>query len=137
MFNRRSTRFFRKDGHDWKKKTDGKTVKETHEKLKVCRSKHRMCTPPLHSGLRLHASAVLGVQLARLCIATWPAHLVSDRCLLRKVGNKDTLNCYYAHCQEIDTLQVSPSELQLPVMTAVVTAIRCAHCRPHTADEPI
>ena len=35
MFNRRATRFFRKDGHDWKKKADGKTVKETHEKLKV------------------------------------------------------------------------------------------------------
>ena len=35
MFNRRATRFFRKDGHDWRKKADGKTVKETHEKLKV------------------------------------------------------------------------------------------------------
>ena len=28
-------RFFRKDGHDWRKKSDGKTVRETHEKLKV------------------------------------------------------------------------------------------------------
>ena len=28
-------RFFRKDGHDWQKKKDGKTVRETHEKLKV------------------------------------------------------------------------------------------------------
>ena len=35
LFNRKSVRFFRKDGHDWRKKADGKTVRETHEKLKV------------------------------------------------------------------------------------------------------
>lgn len=35
LFNRKSVRFFRKDGHDWRKKSDGKTVRETHEKLKV------------------------------------------------------------------------------------------------------
>ena len=28
-------RFFRKDGHNWRKKSDGKTVRETHEKLKA------------------------------------------------------------------------------------------------------
>jgi hypothetical protein len=28
-------RYFRKDGHNWRKKKDGKTVKEAHEKLKV------------------------------------------------------------------------------------------------------
>uniref|UniRef100_A0A0D3ANU8 CG-1 domain-containing protein n=1 Tax=Brassica oleracea var. oleracea TaxID=109376 RepID=A0A0D3ANU8_BRAOL len=27
-------RYFRKDGHNWRKKKDGKTVKEAHEKLK-------------------------------------------------------------------------------------------------------
>ena len=43
MFNRRATRFFRKDGHDWRKKADGKTVKETHEKLKVCIIVHLCC----------------------------------------------------------------------------------------------
>lgn len=35
LFNRKAVRFFRKDGHDWRKKSDGKTVRETHEKLKV------------------------------------------------------------------------------------------------------
>lgn len=35
LFDRRSVRFFRKDGHNWRKKADGKTVRETHEKLKV------------------------------------------------------------------------------------------------------
>ncbi len=38
LFNRKTVRFFRKDGHDWRKKSDGKTVRETHEKLKVCLS---------------------------------------------------------------------------------------------------
>ncbi|KAF6148457.1 hypothetical protein GIB67_038812 [Kingdonia uniflora] len=35
LFNKRVLRFFRKDGHDWRKKKDGKTVGEAHERLKV------------------------------------------------------------------------------------------------------
>jgi hypothetical protein len=35
LFHRKQVRFFRKDGHNWRKKPDGKTVRETHEKLKV------------------------------------------------------------------------------------------------------
>lgn len=35
LFNRRATRYFRRDGHSWRTKADGKTVRETHEKLKV------------------------------------------------------------------------------------------------------
>uniref|UniRef100_A0A2P2LW52 Calmodulin-binding transcription activator 5 isoform X3 n=2 Tax=Rhizophora mucronata TaxID=61149 RepID=A0A2P2LW52_RHIMU len=35
LFDRRMLRNFRKDGHNWKKKKDGKTVKEAHEHLKV------------------------------------------------------------------------------------------------------
>lgn len=35
LFNRKAVRFFRKDNHSWRKKADGKTVRETHEKLKV------------------------------------------------------------------------------------------------------
>lgn len=35
LFDRKTVRYFRKDGHNWRKKADGKTVRETHEKLKV------------------------------------------------------------------------------------------------------
>ncbi|CAA0838153.1 Calmodulin-binding transcription activator 1 [Striga hermonthica] len=35
LFDRKVLRYFRKDGHNWRKKKDGKTVKEAHEKLKV------------------------------------------------------------------------------------------------------
>ncbi|KAK4743251.1 hypothetical protein SAY87_001252 [Trapa incisa] len=35
LFDRKALRYFRKDGHNWRKKKDGKTVKEAHEKLKV------------------------------------------------------------------------------------------------------
>lgn len=35
LFDRKVLRYFRKDGHSWRKKKDGKTVKEAHEKLKV------------------------------------------------------------------------------------------------------
>ncbi|KAL4380946.1 hypothetical protein AHAS_Ahas04G0084300 [Arachis hypogaea] len=35
LFDRKMLRNFRKDGYNWKKKNDGKTVKEAHEHLKV------------------------------------------------------------------------------------------------------
>ncbi|KAF3785364.1 Calmodulin-binding transcription activator 4 [Nymphaea thermarum] len=35
LFNRRILRFFRKDGYNWRKKRDGRTVGEAHERLKV------------------------------------------------------------------------------------------------------
>ncbi|PSR97854.1 Calmodulin-binding transcription activator 3 like [Actinidia chinensis var. chinensis] len=35
LFDRKVLRYFRKDGHSWRKKKDGKTVKEAHEKLKA------------------------------------------------------------------------------------------------------
>ncbi|URE08141.1 IQ calmodulin-binding motif [Musa troglodytarum] len=34
LFDRKVLRYFRKDGHNWRKKKDGKTVKEAHERLK-------------------------------------------------------------------------------------------------------
>jgi len=35
LFNRNVTRNFRKDGHNWRKRKDGKIVEESHTKLKV------------------------------------------------------------------------------------------------------
>ncbi|KVH97835.1 Ankyrin repeat-containing protein [Cynara cardunculus var. scolymus] len=35
LFNKRVLRFFRKDGHSWRKKKNGKNVGEAHERLKV------------------------------------------------------------------------------------------------------
>ncbi|OVA16678.1 IQ motif [Macleaya cordata] len=35
LFDRKALRYFRKDGHSWRKKKDGKTVREAHEKLKA------------------------------------------------------------------------------------------------------
>eukprot|EP00899_Mesostigma_viride_P028270 jgi/Mesvir1/8628/Mv02578-RA.1 len=35
LYDRRNVKFFRKDGHEWQKKKDGKALRETHEKLKV------------------------------------------------------------------------------------------------------
>ncbi|XP_020975838.1 calmodulin-binding transcription activator 3-like isoform X2 [Arachis ipaensis] len=34
LFDRTVLRYFRKDGHNWRKKKHGKTVKEAHEKMK-------------------------------------------------------------------------------------------------------
>lgn len=38
LFDRKVLRYFRKDGHMWRKKKDGKTVKEAHERLKVSKN---------------------------------------------------------------------------------------------------
>ncbi|KAI5061207.1 hypothetical protein GOP47_0023712 [Adiantum capillus-veneris] len=35
LFDRNKLRYFRKDGHNWRKKRDGRTVREAHEKLKA------------------------------------------------------------------------------------------------------
>lgn len=35
LFNKRVLRYFRKDGHSWRRKKDGRTVGEAHERLKV------------------------------------------------------------------------------------------------------
>lgn len=35
LFDRTVNRYFRKDGHEWRKKGDGCTVRETHEKIKI------------------------------------------------------------------------------------------------------
>ncbi|XP_076953412.1 uncharacterized protein LOC143627499 [Bidens hawaiensis] len=35
LFNKRVLRYFRKDGHNWRRKKDGRTVVEAHERLKV------------------------------------------------------------------------------------------------------
>jgi hypothetical protein len=40
LYDRKVVRFFRLDGHNWRKKNDNKTVRETHEKLKVQYSCH-------------------------------------------------------------------------------------------------
>lgn len=35
LFDRKTLRYFRKDGHNWRKKKDGRTVREAHERLKI------------------------------------------------------------------------------------------------------
>lgn len=35
LFNRKVVRHFRKDGYVWRKKKDGNSMSEAHEKLKV------------------------------------------------------------------------------------------------------
>jgi CG-1 domain len=83
----------RRDGHNWRKKADGKTIRETHEKLKVRRtlSKCHSCM----SMLDCFATLVLDVFAADSITPSKP-----------QVGNKEALNCYYAHADQEDQLQV-------------------------------
>ena len=83
----------RRDGHNWRKKADGKTIRETHEKLKV-----RWMLLKCHSCMSM---------------LDWYPTLVSDVFAADsippfkpQVGNKEALNCYYAHADQEDQLQV-------------------------------
>eukprot|EP00192_Tetraselmis_astigmatica_P003731 CAMPEP_0117651408 /NCGR_PEP_ID=MMETSP0804-20121206/2076_1 /TAXON_ID=1074897 /ORGANISM="Tetraselmis astigmatica, Strain CCMP880" /LENGTH=574 /DNA_ID=CAMNT_0005457383 /DNA_START=1332 /DNA_END=3056 /DNA_ORIENTATION=- len=58
LYDRRAVRFFRLDGHNWRKKNDGKTVKETHEKLKIDNEDRINC---------YYAHAVIPASMQRRC----------------------------------------------------------------------
>eukprot|EP00884_Botryococcus_braunii_P020462 jgi/Botrbrau1/709/Bobra.160_2s0032.1 len=60
LFDRKTVRYFRKDGHNWRKKADGKTVRETHEKLKVGKKEMLNC-------YYSHAEHTDSLQLQRRC----------------------------------------------------------------------
>jgi hypothetical protein len=49
LFDCKRQRYFRQDGHNWKKKKDGKTVNESNERLKVRFSQFLIC----NSGINL------------------------------------------------------------------------------------
>lgn len=78
LFDRAAVRFFRKDGFAWRKKPDGRTVRETHEKLKVLSV----------SSLIMHGNGC----------HTYP-------CLPPQVNDKEALHCYYAHTDPTDSIQ--------------------------------
>ena len=82
MFDRKVLRFYRKDGYAWRKKADGRSIREAHEKLKV------RVFPLYVKDCWLRADAILSVQ----------------------VENREVLNCYYAQSQEADSLQVWPTD---------------------------
>lgn len=44
LFDKSQTKRFRKDGYNWKKKKDGKQVREDHVKLKIKRKEVLNCT---------------------------------------------------------------------------------------------
>ncbi|KAJ0080909.1 hypothetical protein Patl1_12392 [Pistacia atlantica] len=64
LFDRKVLRYFRKDGHNWRKKKDGKTVREAHERLKiVCRQEVLMCCiaiMPVEKKMKVSKDAVTG-----------------------------------------------------------------------------
>jgi len=123
LFNRKSVRFFRKDGHDWRKKSDGKTVRETHEKLKVhsFTDLWLMVVSPVCCGTDCCSGRLCGHQLILLGHA--------------QVGNKDVLNCYYAHAE--DSLQVRSLSLILQSSCNAEThhniMFRCIECGFHSS----
>jgi hypothetical protein len=58
LFSRKKCRAFRNDKHSWRKKNDNKTIKETHEKLKVADKETLNC---------YYAHSELGDGLQRRC----------------------------------------------------------------------
>lgn len=76
-------RYFRKDGHNWRKKRDGKTVKEAHERLKV-----------------INKTFLLFVIFGRFLLLISLAYEYHVQ-----AGSVDVLHCYYAHGQDNENFQ--------------------------------
>jgi len=66
LFDRKAVRFFRKDNHNWRKKADGKTVRETHEKLKVSSFPPPCAGSTIHNATHSHAYSALSCRLTTL-----------------------------------------------------------------------
>ena len=106
LFDRRAVRFFRKDAHNWRKKADGKTVRETHEKLKVG-----------------HCWVLLTHTFFLYFLPSCPFHTkrATDERMCLQVGNVEMLNCYYAHADTEEGQQVNISASQLPLQINIAT----------------
>ena len=101
MFDRKVVRFFRKDGHSWARKKDGKTVRETHEKLKVRVALGR-------NRLRLVKTNPVRLLLLSACLFVFTPALCDSRPWAERrpqVGTVEMLNCYYAHGEADDSFQ--------------------------------
>lgn len=102
LFDRKVLRYFRKDGHNWRKKKDGKTVKEAHEKLKVSMGKRRpfrvngIFTPEIWFCNEVESSKSFLVFTRALILAS---------SYIFQVGSVDMLHCYYAHGEENENFQ--------------------------------
>ncbi|KAG8368676.1 hypothetical protein BUALT_Bualt15G0070500 [Buddleja alternifolia] len=87
LFDRKVLRYFRKDGHNWRKKKDGKTIKEAHEKLKV--SVDWIRPMKINLVLILATNIILSGVVA----------------VVELVGSVDMLHCYYAHGEDNEYFQ--------------------------------
>ena len=86
LYNKRVLKFFRKDGHQWKRKKDGRAIAEAHERLKV--------------SLLLQFVAMLMYfcfQVILFATLDMFFKVAYDVCLCEQVGNVEALQCYYAH----------------------------------------
>ncbi|KAK9835470.1 hypothetical protein WJX74_000883 [Apatococcus lobatus] len=107
LFDRKAVRFFRKDGHNWRKKPDGKSVRETHEKLKVGNLDVLNC-------YYAHADLEDGQQLQRR--AYWLLDLTED---------KDLVLVHYLHIvkpppagsEPLDTSSATPGSARASAPT--------------------
>jgi len=88
LFDRKMLRNFRKDGHNWKKKKDGKTIKEAHEHLKVS---------------FLNVSEFICAFLSSPLQLIYLLFVISVYCSSIRVGNEERIHVYYAHGEDTPT----------------------------------
>lgn len=93
LFDRKVLRYFRKDGHNWRKKKDGKTVKEAHEKLKV----------KLGWFILLMIDRKYTIYKIYACVMV--SILIDLSITFLQCGSIDMLHCYYAHGEENENFQ--------------------------------
>lgn len=122
LFDRRAVRFFRKDGHSWRKKADGKTVRETHEKLKVLVDGHSCVNACKWEGM-----------CHRLCYAYYRACATLDAG--RQRGHAELLLCARRRLRGRQapgdsTFVYPPTAHRTPAAACALCHSPCPACQP-------
>ncbi len=125
LFNRKAVRFFRKDGHNWRKKADGKTVRETHEKLKA----------------KILGLSMLACRRAKGCVkqglycrwGTWTLSIAITRMQTKKTANR-YLAALQTLCESASAATLQASSLH-PVNNKLQNAYGMLHLR-HMSMHP-
>ena len=123
LFDRRAVRFFRKDGHSWRKKADGKTVRETHEKLKVLAFR-LMCWPGAWHSCSRSSNSDMALTVPGCCCrwATWTCSTATTR----MATSLRTSDCRCQSASWRRTPQPSPSAV----------TVCAAHAHPQISRQP-
>ncbi|KAG9459912.1 hypothetical protein H6P81_004420 [Aristolochia fimbriata] len=121
LFDRKTLRYFRKDGHNWRKKKDGKTVREAHEKLKAgsvdvlhCYYAHG----EENENFQRRSYWMLDAQLQHIVLVHYREVNEGSRSAIPRLLNADGGMQNESGCASTSLVPCSSAQVNSPVLTA-------------------